>query len=1109
MKLKGKCFFVLLGLLMLNACNPSSTQGPLYHLLPASHTNIIFQQQLEHDPLDITGLGSGGNGLAVGDINKDGLPDILFTGGTAKPALYLNKGNLQFEDITATSGIDDFKDKGKTLGVVMADVNGDGLLDYYILKGGIQGNADGTYFSDYGGNLLYINLGNLTFQEQSKAYNLNIIGTTNAASFFDYDNDGDLDLYLENFPETGRTFDFEFYKKPPRLKWYADMFMENTGNKFEDVTAKAGILFERSLGQSVSIADVNNDGWQDIFVANDFYGRDFLYINNGNKTFTESGKDYFAVGAMSAMGTDFADINQDGYPDLFVGEMMPEGNYRQKLNLAPFSLEIYNQLTTAGMPQYTRNMLYLNNGGQGFFDIGLFAGVEATEWSWGSIFGDMDNDGLMDLFVANGIKRDMTNMDFIRNQYGGDIAKSSDPKMPLSTTNAQSIPSVVTPNFAFKNMGNLSFTNMQNNWGLNTAVHSRAAVLADLDNDGDLDLVLNNIDTIPFVYQNNSNTQTNFKYLKVRLIGAGKNTQGIGTKVTLYSNGKGQSSWPTTTKGFSTSPDPILHFGLNNSDKIDSLRVVWPGGNTQILYNVKNNILLNIFEKDAKPVTLSSLPTKSYFNDVTTISGVDYKHIESNFNDFKNYRIHHRKLSAEGPPIATGDIDGDGLVDFYIGGAKGNQGILYKQVGTKLGIPQFKPTTFADRNEYEDMAATFFDANGDGHLDLLIASGSIEFEENSPYLQPILYLNDGAGNFTPAPNALPTMLTSIASVVAEDYDKDGDMDLFLGGRMLQTGYPKAPRSYLLQNNKGKFVDVTETLAPNLATVGMVTDALWTDYDNDGYKDLMLVGEWMPITVFKNQLGKSFERLVDKNLDESHGWWNTLTAADLDNDGFMDYVAGNWGENTFFKADNDKPVWLYANDFDQNGTIDPIVFRNYNGVIAPFVNRDLFCSQMPAYNNQYYTFERYAKATLDNMFDDGLKQNSLVLKATQLRTSIIKNTGGKSFALNSLPPVAQLAPIFAIECLDVNGDGHMDIVMGGNTTANHYECGATYGIQGVVLLGNGKLVWQAINNAESGLNIPYEAKSMVLINHNSTLPILLVGNTNRKMQVIGLKKQAKP
>ncbi len=1079
----------------LNGCGSDLDKtDALFTLLPASQTGLTFQQNLQQDPLDITGLGSGGNGLAVGDFNSDGLPDLVFTGGTAAITLYLNKGNLQFEDVTAQSKLNDHNNKGETTGITMADVNGDGLLDIYVLKKGLQGNADKTYFSDYGGNLLFLNQGNLTFREQSKQYNLNIIGNSAAANFFDYDNDGDLDLYLVNLPAPGRTFDLEYYKTAPTLKWYSDLFMENKSGVFEDVTEAVGLLHKRNLGQSLSVADVNNDGWVDVFVANDFYGRDFLYINNKDKTFTEKGREYFNVNAMSAMGSDFADIDQDGYMDLFVGEMMPETNYRQKLNLTPFSLEIFNQLKKQKMQQYTRNMLYLNNGGAQYAEIGLFAGVHATEWSWGSIFGDMDNDGNVDLFVANGIKRDMTNMDFIRNQFDGDMAASTDPQKPVAKSVSETLPSVVTPNFAFKNMGNLNFKKVAEAWGLNTAVHSRNAVLADLDNDGDLDLILNNIDTIPFLYQNHSEQLANVYYLKVRLQGDNWNTYGLGAKVSIYAGGKVQVQQLASTKGFSASPEPMMHFGLDSIATIDSIKVHWLGGKTQSIYKVLTNQTLVVKQADAAlAVDTVALAAKAWIQNISAGSGIEYAHTESMFNDFKNFRINHRKISAEGPALAVGDINSDGLDDFYIGGAVGSNGALYKQ--QKDG--SFKQLSFLDRTEYEDVAALFFDANGDGYQDLLIGSGSLEFAEGSPHLQDVLYLNDGKGNFNADKQALPEMLNSTGTIVAADYDKDGDMDLFIGGRVSQVSYPAAPRSYLLNNDNGAFTDVTANIAPGLVNVGMVSSAKWSDYNQDGYDDLIVVGEWMPITIFESKKGARFDPLAASGLADTHGWWNTITSADVDNDGDIDYVAGNWGGNSFFKASKDKPVWLYANDFDGNGTIDPVIFRNIKGVLAPFVNRDLFCSQMPAFNNQYYTFEKYANATLENMFSTELKKNSTVLKATEMRTSYIENLGDGQFKVIPLPNQAQLSPVYGIKFLDVNGDGNLDIVMAGNTTSNHFECGPTFGMSGLVLLGNGKGEWQPTTSAQSGFYAPDEAKSIAALNGGK---MLLLGNNNEKPQL---------
>lgn len=1084
--------------LVFTGCQESGSEPEAntpFTLIDAAHSGVTFQQDLALAAEDVTGLGDGGKGVAIGDVNNDGLPDLFFTGGVTHSALYLNKGNFQFEEVAEKAGIRDPKDKGETTGVLMADVNGDGWLDIYLLKAGLQGDAEGTRFTNYGANLLYINNGDGSFTERGAQYNLNVIGFTRTANFFDYDNDGDLDVYLMNLPGPGRSLDFEYYNKPPKFKWLSDRLYENQDNYFVDVSEEAGLLFERNLGQSISVADVNNDGWLDVYVANDFFGRDFLYVNNGDKSFTERASEYFKVTSMSAMGSDFGDVNNDGKPDLFTGEMMPEGNYRQKLNLVPFSLEIYNKMARDSMRQYTRNTLQLNTEGKGYAEVGMFAGIEATEWSWGSVFADFDNDGFQDLFIANGIKRDMTNMDYIRGVYGKDIAASADPNEKPAVSKTKEIPSVRTSNYMYRNNGDLRFEDVSDSWGLAQPVHSRGVAYSDLDNDGDLDLVLNNIDTIPFIYRNNSAAAGN-NYLRIRLKG-NKNTYGLGAVVKLYTARGLQMRQLSSMRGFSSTSEPIVHFGLKDITNVDSVVVNWPGSGRQVVLNPKINGTITIEEQPQAIASAQTTPT--LLHDLTEASGLNYQHKESKYNDFKQYRIHHRKLSNEGPGMAAGDVNGDGLDDIFIGGAKGNSGVLYVQQADgrfKAGASQ----PWQQALNSEDLAALFFDGDNDGDEDLYIASGSIEFKPKASGLTDRLYLNDGKGNFTLAANALPVISNSTACITAGDMDGDGDLDLFVGGRFKQGEYPRPGRSYLLLNEGGTFKDVTADV-PGLNRIGMVTDARWTDKDGDGDADLLLVGEWMAVSWLQNDGGKLQAPIKVAN---SNGWWNTIHAVDIDTDGDMDYVLGNLGQNSIFKATPSSPVYLQAGDFDGNKTLDPVVFREVDGVLAPFVNRDLFCSQMPKYNNLYYNFERYARADMENIFGEEEFESVLTLTANELRSCILLNKGADGFELQPLPYQAQLSPVYGIQSADVNGDGKLDLLLAGNTTANHFEYGPTFGFRGLVLLGDGSGNFKAITN--TGWDVPGEARGIAQLK-SSGKSLFVVANNNAGVQVFDLNKPA--
>jgi len=1055
LKLSVKIFLITVSVI-LSACRNEVEQQPstLFSLVPASHSHVDFKKTFPHDPDDITGFETG-FGVSAGDINNDGLPDLIFAGGNDRTRLFLNKGNLVFEDITARSGIFDGTRKGRTDAALMVDVNGDGWLDLYFIKYGIEGNKEGTYFSDYGANLLFINQKNLTFKEQGKKYGLDIIGYSITASFFDYDNDGDLDLYLLNLSDDGNLFDFNYYLAPPRLKVFSSRFFENIGGHFEDVTEQAGFLFERSAGQSVSTADVNNDGWLDIYVANDFFGKDYLYINNGNKTFTDRQAELLPKTTMSSMGSDFADINNDGWLDLFSGEMLPEDAVRRKMNVVPFSIELYNYMVEHRMAQYPRNMLQLNEHGKGFRDIGCLAGVEATEWSWGCLFADADNDGLDDLFVANGIKRDITNMDFVKTNYGKDYPLLAHPDYRVrSREKLLRLPSVKTPNYIFKNNGDLTFTKMNEPWGLSQPVHSRGAACADLDNDGDLDLALNNIDTVAFIYENNSDKIFKRNFLKVRLVGERHNTFGIGSRVYVYAGGKMQMKQLASVRGFSSSSEPVLHFGLDTASVADSVKVVWLGGKSETKHNVHANQLLTLDEKNSSPRSVwSRVKRKALLKDVTNeLLTEPFVHKASSYNDFKHYRLFHRMFSREGPAIAVADINADGLEDFYV-------------------------------------CDSWNDKNGK------------------------TYVQQSDGKFAPSNRKWITpsfagVAQNISCVTAADFDGDGSLNWFIGGRIDYDKYPRPPGNYLLKSIHGKWEDVTDSVAPELKNIGMVTAAVWADYNNDQLTDLILAGEWMPITIFENKNGKLIRAEGDNGLQNTSGWWNSIAAADFDRDGDMDFVAGNHGLNSVFKASEKEPVSIYAGDFDGNGTNDPIVFHYISGKNVPFVNRDLFCEQMPVYNNKFYTFENYAKATLNDILTPAQQAASCKLQAVLLASCYIENLDGGRFSARPLPNEAQLAPLYGIQPFDMNDDGNLDLLLAGNSFSNHYEYGNYDALGGLVLSGDGKGNFKPLSAAESGFVIRGDAKAVVKIYDKALdATLFLVTQNNDSLKVFRLNGSA--
>ncbi len=1094
---------LLFFLLLFYACSPTeketdkrsaSLEISLFELYRPLQTGLNFktQGQILH-PMDKTGLLSGGSGVAVGDINNDGLPDLLFSGGLNNSALFLNEGNLKFRDITQSAGLFDAGPNiARSEGVNMVDVNGDDLLDIYILKSGLDGNFRTMQFNEYGANMLFINQGDNTFKEEAAKYGLDLIGLSQTANFFDYDADGDLDVYIVQTPEPGAAFSFPYYNKKPASPVFNDQFLENREGRFVDARQQAGILYERNVGLSASVADVNNDGFPDLYVANDFFGRDFFYLNNGDKTFSEKLDDYFTKTPMSAMGSDFADINNDGWMDLFVGEMMPETHQRQKQNLVPFSLEIYNKLLDENKAQYTRNMLQLNREGSDFRDIGLLAGVYATEWSWSSFFFDADNDGFLDLFVANGIRRDMTNMDFVKSNYGEDYTNMADPEA-MSSVNPDEAPVVKTENYLYRNQGNYSFEKMNTAWGTDQKVHTRGAIYADLDKDGDLDLILNNMDEGPFIYKNKAEDLPERHFLRLRLKAKGQNTFGIGTRVDVHCKGQLQTGYLTSQKGFQSSPEPIIHFGLGGHQVVDSLIVTWPGGGSQLLTNINTDQELSISQgEQGEEVDLKKLIPATFFTEKK--DAIDFEHQEAPFLDYRMERILIKQYSREGPGIAVADVNGDGLDDVFVGGAAGSTGALFLQ-NQEGGMQKSTAQPWAAQRIFEDMGALFFDADSDGDLDLYLASGSNEYLAEAPALEDRLYLNDGQGNFAQAERALPGPAAYSSVVTAADFDGDGDEDLFVGARITPGNYAEVPSSKLLQNEGGVFSNVIADIAPQLEQAGRITAALWTDADNDGDLDLAVVGEWMPFTIFYNQNGQ----LLPKKVSSSEGWWNSIIGADLDNDGDMDYIAGNHGLNSIFKASLSEPLTLLSGDFDGNGRQDPVVFKYTTGVNAPFVNRDVFTSQMPFYNNRFYSFENYADARMGNLFEEQQLKEARTDYVYELRSMVFLNEGG-SFKMIPLPTEAQFGPIYGIQTADINADGFLDLLACGNSYSNHYEYGSIDALGTLLLLGDGKGGFQPVSSSKSGLKNAQDAKSLAWMHHASGKPWLLIGNNNGPLQV---------
>jgi hypothetical protein len=1058
--------------------------------------------------------------------------------------LFLNKGNFQFEDITASAGVG--SDSIWSTGVTMADVNGDGLLDIYVCK---SGDMKGENRS----NALYINngpnaSGQITFTESAHKYGLDNRGLSTHAVFFDYDHDGDLDCYLlsNSFRSIGN-YDLVKDQRNIRDTLGGNKLYRNDNGHFTDVTAQAGIYSSKiGFGLGVTISDINNDGWPDIYVSNDFFEMDYLYINNRDGTFTESLRDYIRETSLNSMGADIADINNDGYPEIFVTDMLPEDNERIKTKTNFENWDKYqSDIANGYYKQFTRNSLQLNTGPLSekpgnkkvfFSEIGRYAGVCATDWSWGALITDLDNDGYKDIFVANGIYKDITDQDYIQySEASHDMIRSQilNKEKNIIKRLIDLIPSHPISNYAFHNNGDLTFTNRAKEWGLDEPGFSNGSAYGDLDNDGDLDLVVNNVNMPCFVYRNMSREKhPENRYLKVLLSGEGKNRFGIGARVTVYYNRTLAYQEEMPMRGFESTVDSRLNFGLGKTQKIDSLTVAWPDGRVTLLRGLKPDQSITINQSEAPPVVRQAaintgnipaagnmkdksprsarkinLPpaTSSWLTAVPDRDGLDFRHQENEFNDFDRDRLIFHMLSTQGPRMATGDVNGDGLEDIYICGAKGQAGCLYIQ--TAGG--RFKKTNeglFKKDSGSEDTDCIFFDADGDGDQDLFVCSGGNEFSPNSSALLSRLYINDGKGHFTRSPQLLPSpqIFESSSCVDAADYDGDGDLDLFVGVRLKPFGYGFPCKGYILQNNgKGVFTDVTSRVAPSLETAGMITDAKWFDYDRDGKPDLVIAGEYMPIRIFHNEGGHFKEQTAAAGLGESNGWWNRLAIADVNGDGYPDIIAANHGLNSRFRASNDKPITMYVSDFDNNGTVEQVICC-YNGDKQyPMALRHDLVAALPYLKKKYLHYADYKNQTITDIFSKDQLDKAVKLDAYELRNSVLINSGKGTFKIEPLPAAAQLSPMYGILVTDLDGDGKKDILMGGNFYESKPEVGIYDASYGLLLKGDGNGGFKSIDEKESGLLIRGAIRDMAILKEGKKqLLIFSLNNDSLKICQLG-------
>ena len=1085
----------------LTACSRESHSPPLFELLSPEATGVTFANTLP-EKADFNILNYlyyyNGGGVAVGDIDGDGLPDLYFTSNLGPNKLYRNRGNYTFEDITGKAGVAD-PDAWKT-GVTMADVNGDGKVDIYV------SGAD--YLGLHGRNVLYINNGDGTFTDRAKEYGLDHVGYNTQALFFDYDGDGDIDMYLldhSTHAQRAMASQAQGSATSPRT---GDRLFRNDGGHFTDVTDAAGLHDGiDGYGLGVVASDFNNDGCPDIYVTNDFQGNDYLYINNCNGTFTESIAKATGHTSRFSMGVDAADFNNDGRTDIISLDMQPEREDILKTSANAESFNIYNLRLEAGyQPQYARNALQLNRGKGRFSEIGYLSGVFATDWSWSALFADLDNDGKKDLFVTNGIFRRPNDMDYI--SFVGNEAVQATLHDTITNANLgllQKMPQIPLAKYAFRNDGNLKFTNMAEAWGLAQPGFSNGAAYVDLNNSGNLDLVVNNINAPASIYRSHAREINRNHYLTVQLRGSGANTAGIGARVEITQKGEKQVVEQMPTRGFLSSVDPRLHFGLGSSSRIDTLTVIWPNHRFQTLTNVQGDTILTLVQKDASQMYQYSAPASAppMFADVTAKTGVDFKHEEDTFYDYSREPLMPHLLSTEGPRLAVADVNGDGLDDFYVGGAKWQPGKLFIQQHDGTFRASAQPAFEADSLS-EDIGASFFDANGDGRQDLLVVSGGNEFWGEQDALRPRLYLNDGHGNFKRARDALPNIFENGSCVAVGDFNGDGRPDLFIGSRVVSKSYGMIPRSHLLENDgTGRFTDVTLEKAPALSEAGMVSSATWIDYDHDGKLDLVVVGEWMPVRVFHQENGKLVDRTKEAGLSRTNGWWNSVEAVDLRGNGRRDLVLGNLGLNSYLHASPKEPARLYVSDFSHSGggNLEQILTSYKNGVSYPVAGRDELLKKIPSLRGKYPSYKDFGASRVEDIFPAADLSQAQVREAYTFASAVALNNGNGAFTLQPLPVEAQFAPIYASLAGDFDGDGKTDLLVGGNFYGVIPVLGRYDASYGLLLRGDGKGGFTAVDMAESNLVIDGQVRDMKMLRGPKGERLIVVARNNDKVMVL--------
>ena len=1082
--------------LTVSTCNQNkSSESTLFNTVSSSLSNITFSNQLteteDFNIIEYLYFYNGG-GVSLGDINNDGLLDIYITGNQVSNKLYLNKGNWQFEDITLKAGVAS-PGEWKT-GVTMVDINGDGLLDIYQCR-------LGNYKGIKGENELFINQGNLTFTEEAERYGLNFSGFSTQSAFLDYDLDGDLDMYLLNHSVHTEHRLNEASKRNFDDALAGDRFFENVDNTFYSVTNSAGIYSSQlGYGLGVGVSDVNNDGWPDIYISNDFSENDYLYLNNKNKSFTEVLRQSIKHTSRFSMGNDLADYNNDGYIDIVSLDMLPEDEVVIKKSAGEDAYNTYKLKLSLGFGrQFSKNALQLNlgldeNNIPQFAEIAHLAGIAATDWSWASLLADFDNDGWKDLFISNGIQRRPNDMDYINFLASEEMVNNrdvSDKKLYGQMPNGE------VSNYFFKNNKDLTFKNVTKNWGINTNSISNGAAYGDLDNDGDLDLVINNINQEATLLNNQSrNTPLSAinSFINIHFNGLNQNTKGVGAKALVYHDGKMKVQENYPSRGFQSSVPPFIQMGLGDLKEIDSLRVIWPGGKTKLWENIPVNQTLTVNEKDLTELYSYQIPNGivPYFS---TSDEIEFVHKENEFNDFDiSYLLPH-KYSTLGPNIAVADVNGDQLEDFYITKAKNGSGGLFFQ--TKNGkLQRQEQAVFSSFKESEETNVHFFDANKDGFQDLYIGMSGSEWPEGHKNLRDRLLINDGKGNFKDESFRLPAFFQHTGAITSADFDKDGDEDLFIGNHFISGKYGFSSQSYLLINDgKGYFSSLSGKKGVEVS--GMVTDAKWVDLDGDSWLDLLIVGEWMPIRIFKNEQG-ILNEIKNTSLENTSGWWQTIEITDADNDGDSDVILGNQGENTRHQPSKEFPMYLYVSDFDNNGTLDPLITYQSKKGIFPIHSRDELIKQIPSLKKKFVKHEDFAGKTISQILGAEMIRKSNRLEVNLFSSISLENIGNLNFNIKKLPKEAQFTPIYSILATDINGDNLPDLITGGNNEETAPYFGTYDAGRGLVLLGKGDANFSPLSAEKSGLNISGQIRDIKKLNLQRTMHLIIGLNDDKAL-----------